>query len=295
MSAPAPPIREEAPAKINLYLHVVGRRADGYHLLDSLVVFPEVGDTIEVAPDDGLSLTLAGPFAEALPASGDNLVMRAARALGAAAARPSRARMTLVKCLPVASGIGGGSADAAAALRALNRLWRLPRDSVDLHAVALTLGADVPMCLDARSAFIGGIGEQGTPAPPLPAFWLVLANPGVAVSTPAVFAGRRGAFSAPSRFAEAPADAAALARLLAARDNDLCPSAQALAPEIGSVLAALAALPDALLARMSGSGATCFALFADGARAEAAAAMLAALQPRWWVVAAPVARGLRSG
>lgn len=293
--SPASPIREEAPAKVNLYLRVTGRRADGYHLLDTLVVFPAIGDTIEVEPADELSLTLAGPFADVIPASEDNLVIRAARALAAAAGCPGRARIRLRKRLPVASGIGGGSADAAAALRALARLWRLDRDAVDLHAVALALGADVPMCLEGRAAFIGGIGEEITPAPPLPDFWLVLANPGVAVPTPAVFAGRRGPFSAPARFAEASADAAALARRLGACDNDLADPARRLAPEIDEVLSALAALPGALLARMSGSGATCFALFADAAEARAAAAILGAERAEWWAVAAPVAGGSRSG
>lgn len=282
-------VRVEAPAKVNLYLRVVGRRADGYHLLDSLVAFPAVGDGIEVEPSGGLSLTLSGPFAADVPDGDDNLVLRAARLLAEAAGVPARAHIRLIKRLPVASGIGGGSADAAATLLALARLWRLDPDVVDLSALALRLGADVPMCLAGRPVFVGGIGEEIAPAPPLPAFALLLANPGVAVATPAVFAGRRGGFSMPCRFQEAPADAAALAALLASAGNDLTEAALAVAPEIREVLAALAAQPGALLCRMSGSGATCFALFAEDAQAEAARSALAARYPDWWLESAQVA------
>ena len=207
--------------------------------------------------------------------------------LAEAAGVPARARIHLVKRLPVASGIGGGSADAAATLQALARLWRLDPDAVDLPALALRLGADVPMCLAGRTVFVGGIGEQIAPAPPLPAFSLLLANPGVAVATPSVFAARRGGFSAPCRFSAPPADARALAELLSQAGNDLAEAAERLAPEIADVLAALRAQPGALLCRMSGSGATCFAMFASQAEAEAARAALAAEHPRWWLAAAP--------
>jgi 4-diphosphocytidyl-2-C-methyl-D-erythritol kinase len=285
-------VRVEARAKVNLYLHVTGRRADGYHLLDSLVVFPSVGDTIEVqgvgAQDLAGGLTVSGPFAADVPDGSDNLVLRAARLLADAAGVPAAARIHLVKRLPVASGIGGGSADAAATLQALARLWRLDCDAVDLPAMALRLGADVPMCLAGRAVFIGGIGEEIAPAPRLPAFSLLLANPGVAVATPSVFAARRGGFSAPCRFAEPPADARALAELLAGAGNDLAEAAEGLAPEIAAVLAALRAQPGAMLSRMSGSGATCFALFASQAEADAARMALAAEHPRWWLAAAPV-------
>lgn len=235
-----------------------------------------------------MSLAVTGPFAADVPDGDDNLVLRAARLLAEAAGRPAGARIHLIKRLPVASGIGGGSADAAATLAALARLWRLNAAAVDLPALALRLGADVPMCLAGRPLFVGGIGEALAPAPPLPRFSLLLANPGVAVATPAVFAARRGGFSAPCRFTDPPPDAEALAERLAEAGNDLGEAAEALAPEITGVLAALRAQPGALFARMSGSGATCFAMFASQAEAEAARTALAAQHPRWWLAAAPV-------
>ena len=181
-----------APAKINLYLHVTGRRADGYHELDSLVVFADLGDTVTVAPDHGLRLTIDGPFASALPAGGDNLVLRAARALADAAGVEAKAAIGLTKRLPVAAGLGGGSADAAAALGALAALWGIEAGSEMLEDFARGLGADVPACLGGRPAFVGGIGEALSPAPPLPPAWVVLANCGRALSTAAVFAAYAG-------------------------------------------------------------------------------------------------------
>lgn len=279
------PITVAAPAKLNLYLHVLGRRADGYHLLDSLVAFASVADLVEVRPERGLSLRIEGPMASALAGEDPeaNLVLRAARLLADALGRPPDAGIVLVKRLPVAAGIGGGSADAAAALQALARLWGLVPDDPLLAALAPRLGADVPVCLAGRAAFFGGVGEQLSPAPPLPPAWVVLVNPGIPVPTPAVFAARGGPFSVPARFAEAPADCAGLARLLAARGNDLARAAAALAPVVETVLERLAASSGCLLARMSGSGATCFGLFADAADAEGAAGTLAAAQPDWWV------------
>lgn len=280
-----------APAKLNLYLHVVGRRADGYHLLDSLVAFADIADEVGAAPAAALSLTLAGPFAAQLPPRvEDNLMWRAAQLLAAELGRPPAAALRLVKNLPVASGIGGGSSDAAATLRALAALWQVASER-SLAALAARLGADVPACLAARPLWLGGIGEEIAPAPPLPPVSLVLANPGVALPTPQVFGHRHGAFSGPARFAAAPADAAALAALLAERRNDLTAAALALVPEIGAVLARLAAAEGALLARMSGSGATCFALFATPAAAAAAATRLQAEEPRWWVRAGRLTPG----
>ena len=278
-------IVEPAPAKVNLYLHVVGRRADGYHLLDSLVVFADDGDAVTVAPSEDLRFTLTGPFAAEVPAGDDNLVVRAARALAAAAGRPPAASIRLDKRLPVASGVGGGSADAAAVLRALVRLWDVRIGEAALAKLALGLGADVPMCLHRRPVFVGGIGEEITAAPALPACGLVLVNPRVPLPTPAVFKARAGAFSAPARFAAAPADAAALAGLLAERGNDLAMAAMTLVPAVGGALAALAMTPGVLLARMSGSGATCFGVCADRAAAMAAAAALAVDHPDWWMSA----------
>lgn len=270
---------EAAPAKLNLYLHVVGKRADGYHRLDSLVVFTATGDTLRVEPADTLSLSIDGPFAAGLSAGDDNLVMKAARALGTGGAR-----LTLTKNLPVASGIGGGSADAAAALRLLRRHWRLDISDAQLHAIAAALGADVPVCLRAQPAFLGGIGEELTPAPPLPPVGIVLVNPGLPLPTPTVFAARSGPFSPAARFSEAPRDAASLAALLAERRNDLEAPAIALVPAIATVLAALRATPGCRLARLSGSGATCFGLYDTPETASHAAAALAR-GPHWWVSA----------
>ncbi len=291
------PLSLDAWAKINLWLHVVGRRDDGYHLLDSLVVFAGIGDTVEVRHGDSLAdgevaLTISGPFAGDLPTDGGNLVVRAAERLASALiAPPPATAIHLIKRLPAASGIGGGSADAAATLRALACLWRISLSESTLASLALSLGADVPVCLAGVPAFVGGIGETITPAPSLPPAWLVLANPGVAVPTAEVFRRRDGDFSAPAPFAEPPGDAAELALLLAHRSNDLTAPALAYAPVIGDVLAALARLDGALLARMSGSGATCFALFATAAAAHAGARVLAAEKPHWWVADAPVLRG----
>jgi 4-diphosphocytidyl-2-C-methyl-D-erythritol kinase len=276
--------RWPARAKLNLYLHVVGRRSDGYHLLDSLVAFADVGDELTVAPAAALSLAITGPQAAALAdAPRDNLVWRAAELLARHAGRVPAAELVLVKHLPVASGIGGGSSDAAAALRALDALWQLGLDEAALAALAATLGADVPVCLAARASWIGGIGAHIEPAPTLPEVTALLVNPGVALPTQAVFKARRGQFSQPARFAATPTDAAGLAALLVDRRNDLTRPAIALVPAIGEVLDRLAALDGALLARMSGSGATCFALFARREAAQAAAARLAAERRDWWV------------
>jgi 4-diphosphocytidyl-2-C-methyl-D-erythritol kinase len=266
-------LREFAPAKVNLFLHVTERRADGYHLLDSLAVFPAVGDWLRAMPAEGLSLMVDGPFGSALAGEADNLVLRAARALGGSAG----AQIVLEKHLPVASGIGGGSADAAAALRLLCRLWRVGDAG---PAIAVALGADVPVCLASRPARMGGVGETLTAAPWLPACGLVLVNPGVALETAEVFRARGGGFSAPARLPEAWADAAAMAGDLAVLRNDLEAPAMALRPVIGAVLAAISAVPGCLLARMSGSGATCFGLFSDAGTAEVAARALA--RPGWW-------------
>jgi 4-diphosphocytidyl-2-C-methyl-D-erythritol kinase len=276
-------LSEFAPAKVNLYLHVTGRRADGYHLLDSLAVFPAVGDRLFAAPADALSLSVEGRFGADLAGEADNLVLRAARALGGTPGGWTKgARIRLEKHLPVASGIGGGSADAAAALRLLCRLWGRPAAAppVALASIALELGADVPVCLANRPARMGGVGEALTTAPGLPPCGMVLINPGVSLATAAVFRARAGGFSAPAELPAFWPDAAAMVGDLARLRNDLEPPAIALCPVIGVVLAALADVPGCLLARMSGSGATCFGLFPDAATAEAAACALA--RPGWW-------------
>lgn len=275
------PTEAFAAAKINLTLHVTGQRADGYHLLDSLVVFAETGDTIRAEPAEALSLTITGPQAAALPVGDDNLVLRAARLVG----QGRGAAITLEKRLPIASGIGGGSADAAATIHALCGLWGLPLPG---KADVLKLGADVPVCLDGRALRMTGVGEVLLPlAHPLPAAWLVLANPGVSQPTPAVFKALERRDHAPMpRDLPRLAGVADLAAFLQMMRNDLEPPAMRLAPEIGQTRTALSALPGCLMARMSGSGATCFGLFPDPLTASAAATQLRAQHPGWWVEAA---------
>ena len=258
---------------------MTGRRADGYHLLDSLVVFAGIADSVRAAPAAALTLGLDGPESAALRAEPDNLVLRAARALAEAAGVPARVALTLTKRLPVASGIGGGSADAAAALRVLDELWGLRWGEERLAALALRLGADIPACLASRPCRMAGVGEVLSPAPRLPVCGLVLTNPRMALPTPAVFGARRGGFSEAARLPEGWPAAAAMAGDLAALRNDLEPPAIALCPTIAAVLATLRGLPGCLLARMSGSGATCFGLFADPATAASAAGLL---PEGWW-------------
>lgn len=289
-------VRAAAAAKLNLYLHALGRRDDGYHLLDSLVAFASPHDLLTVRAADGFSLEITGPFAAPLLAEDParNLVTRAAHALAKALGRAPDVAVTLDKRLPVQGGIGGGSADAAATLRALAELWGLAPDHPTLALVAPTLGADVPVCLYGRTAYFGGVGEVVEEAPALPAgLSLVLANPGVGLSTKDVFKARTGPWSGPGRLERAPRDAGDLATLLAERGNDLMAPAIALAPVVGQVVGALAATPGCLLARMSGSGSTCFGLYATRAEADSAAEMLTAANPGWWVAAADVVRDVR--
>lgn len=277
-----------APAKINLTLQVLGRRADGYHLLDSLVAFASLHDVLRVEAADALTLSVEGPTAADLAASlqGDNLVLRAARRLAEAAgiAAPTAA-LALHKTLPVAGGIGGGSADAAAALLALAQLWRLDLDAAALAALALPLGADLPVCLASRPMRMSGIGERLEATPALPPLGLLLVNPRVALPTAAVFRALNDAFGPATALTYRPGDAHSLLAALRAGRNDLEAPARRLAPVIGEVLAALTALPGARLARMSGSGATCFALFDDEAAAVAAGGVLQAGARGWWSAA----------
>ncbi len=273
-----------APAKVNLDLAVTGRRADGYHLLDSLVVFVDIADVVTLAPGTGPVLTAEGPFAAQLPADpARNLALRAVVALARALNRPADAALHLVKHLPAAAGLGGGSADAAAVLRLAARAW--DARGIDLPALALSLGADVPVCLEGRPVRMRGVGEILDPLPcTLPAAWLVLANPGIALETAPVFQARSGEFSAiPADLPASLPDAAALADMLRPRRNDLQAAAISLCPAIGDVLAALDGQPGCLLARMSGSGASCYGLFADGGAAQAALAPLR--RQGWWAQA----------
>ena len=281
-------LEEAAPAKINLALHVVGRRADGYHALESLVVFAAHGDRLRIAASTEDRLVLSGPFARQIPGGPDNLVMQAldlarTAATGFGAHVPSL-RIELEKNLPPASGIGGGSADAAALLRALSRCWPAERRA-GLREASLRLGADVPMCLDGCAARVSGIGEIAEPAACMPALPMLLVNPGVPVSTPAAFGALQLRDNPPlDRLpANGFTDAEALLTALAHSRNDLEAPAMALAPTIGEALAQLRER-GALFARMSGSGATVFAIFPDDAACNAAASSLTADHPAWWVL-----------
>lgn len=276
-------MRQFAPAKVNLALHVTGRRTDGYHLLDSVVVFADMGDWLEIVPDTTLSLQVTGPRAAGVPTDGRNLVLQAAalfpQARGAA--------ITLEKHLPHAGGIGGGSADAAAALRGLAALWGQPLPDA---AAVLGLGADLPVCVSGRPSRMAGIGEVLTPLPPLPPLYLVLVNAGVAVPTGPVFKGlarvdNPGLPAMPDR---GWTDAGDFAAWLGDTRNDLEPPARRNVSVIDDVITAIGDSDDCLIARMSGSGGTCFGLFATEAAARAAAVALSADHPDWWVQAAAI-------
>lgn len=273
------PLQDVAPAKLNLFLHVLGRREDGYHLLESLVSFASVGDRLTLDPGAPLGLAISGPFAAGL--EGDNLILTAARAFAAHVSGATLGAFSLDKNLPVASGIGGGSSDAAAALRLLARANGVAPHDARVMDAARTLGADVPVCLDPSAPrLMRGIGHELGPklaAKPMPA---LLVNPGVAVPTGPVFAAL--ALQPGARCAAAEGER-----------NDLQPPAIRLQPIIGAVLARLSAQPGVTLARMSGSGATCFALFESVAARDAAAANISAAdeaitRKRWWIAPAEV-------
>ncbi|WP_428486263.1 4-(cytidine 5'-diphospho)-2-C-methyl-D-erythritol kinase [Rhodopila sp.] len=288
----SPILIEDAPAKINLHLHVVGRREDGYHLVDSLVVFAAIGDRLTATPARDFSLSITGPFAASLDQGTDNLVLRAAQALAAATGVTPSGRVILEKHLPVASGVGGGSADAAAALRLLCRLWAVDPGPERLGLIALGLGADVPVCLFDEPARLAGIGERLSSSPTLPEAGIVLVNPGVAVATPSVFKARMGAFSLPAALPAGWPDAASLAATLHTIRNDLQPAARLIVPVIENVLMALSANPACLLTRMSGSGATCFGLYETASAAQAAAHAIS--EPGWWVWGGAIRRESRA-
>lgn len=271
---------ETAYAKVNLALHVRERRADGYHALESLFVFADHGDRLagEVTADGSLHLQIDGPFGAALDPGADNLVMKAARALQAHVGEARGATLRLTKNLPVASGIGGGSADAAATLRLLVRLWSVSVRKAELERIALSLGSDIPACLSSVTQMVHGRGEilaqhqvQGLADKPM-----LLVNPGVGLSTAKVFAGwdrvDRGALNVTS-----------LDRLIAEGRNDLEAPAMTAAPVIATVLERLTQCDGVRLARMSGSGATCFALFDTENAMAAAARTISATHPQWWV------------
>lgn len=275
-----------APAKVNLCLHVGPVQADGYHPLASLVAFADVGDQVTVEPAEALSLTVIGPFGQGLGGEGGNLILKALRALGQATGTGDpRLHVTLDKRLPIAAGLGGGSSDAGAALRLARRALDLNIDDAALEAVSAVVGADGPMCLRARTAWAEGIGDRLTETPGLPPLHAVLVNPGVPCATGAVY---RAYDARPVGGADRPADPrdlnpAGVIRWLAEQRNDLEAPALTVAPEIAQALDALAVCPGAGLVRMSGSGATVFALFERSEDARSAATRLAEASPDWWV------------
>jgi 4-diphosphocytidyl-2-C-methyl-D-erythritol kinase len=281
-------LRYFAPAKINLYLHVTGQRSDGYHELDSVVVFAPVGDDIVVSPGDDLTLEIVGPEAQALQRfrASENLVYRAAHMLAEKYKVTTGAAITLNKVLPVASGIGGGSADAAATLMALVDLWKLEPTAGELAELALALGADVPVCLKSRPQRMTGIGEKLHETSELPNGCLILVNPRISQSTPEVFTEfHRGKskMSGYSSVLPSDLDFYALVSELKSRANDLEQAAIRLAPVIEEVLAVTGTSINCRLARMSGSGATCFGLFHRIEEAEAAATEIRRQHPDWWI------------
>jgi 4-diphosphocytidyl-2-C-methyl-D-erythritol kinase len=277
-----------AAAKLNLFLHVGAPAADGYHPLCSLMAFADVGDRVEAREADALALQVRGPFAGGLEGEGDNLVLRAARALLERTRGPTAPiGLILDKRLPVAAGLGGGSSDAGAALRLLREAWAPDLSDADLEAVAASLGADGAACLWGRPVLAEGSGERLSPSPVLPPIDAVLVNPRVSVSTADVYRAfdAAGRFSdvAPPPMPEAFESVEELAGWMRMTRNDLQSPAASLAPEIGDVLATLVDEREALISRMSGSGATCFALCAGDLEAESLAERLEALRPGWWV------------
>ena len=281
------PLVERAPAKINLTLHIVGRRADGWHELESLVVFTRSGDTLALEPGGALALAVAGPTAGAAGATGDNLVLRAARALAARVPDLQVGAFTLTKRLPVAAGIGGGSSDAAAALRLLARANGIALDDPRVVEAAAVTGADIPVCLAAKARMMRGVGDRLGPLldlPPLPA---LVVNPGVPLETKSVFArmglepGWSSTASAHPAFSGGESADAMFAVLRRGR-NDMEDAACVMAPIVSDVLAVLGAARGCRLARMSGSGATCFGLFTDCRAVARARQAIAEVHPGWW-------------
>jgi 4-diphosphocytidyl-2-C-methyl-D-erythritol kinase len=275
--------REFAPFKLNLFLHVVGRQNNGYHLLESLFTFADHGDWIScLDPDAPLHLTVSGPFAHDVPAGPDNLVLRAARLLRA----DVTGHLHLEKNIPAASGLGGGSADAAATMRLLNRIWHLGYIEATLEQMAITLGADVPSCIRSQPVFAGGIGDTLSPVPASGPHWFLVCNPLVPMPTPTVFQRYR---DEGRPFSEPLAGFPKPEKGWQACHNDLTGAATGIAPLLSPFLESLAALPGAQMARMSGSGASCFACFGSRDGALSAANLFRQRWPRAWSVVTSVA------
>ena len=272
--------RVHAPAKINLFLHVRGKRDDNFHELESLIVFADLGDRLEFTAASSVHLEVAGPFAHDLAQETDNLVLRAARTLHG---ENWGAAIKLEKNLPIASGVGGGSADAAATLRGLNNLWTLNKSEAELCSLAETLGSDVPACVLSRPLLMRGRGEVLDPLPAFPSLPLLLVNPRVAVSTRQVFGALKGFDERRAPMPSCVTGARDLAAYLEHTRNDLRDAAVGLAPVIGDVLHAIEAQSGCAFAQMSGSGATCFGLFENDAACVTAAQTITKAQPGWWV------------
>jgi len=272
----------EAFAKVNLYLHVTGKRENGYHELDSLICFAQTGDILSFKDSDDITLKITGPMSRFLEDDDNNLVLQAARGLQELCQIDKGADITLEKHLPIAAGIGGGSGDAAATLKGLCQLWNIFPDPKGLQDLALSLGADVPICLKEHAAHVGGIGEKITPLAPLPESWMVLVNPMVAVSTPAVFKRRTSDFHSPNAMV-AQYNFDQFITELKKRTNDLMAPALEIAPAIQTVLNALNQQDDVAISRMSGSGATCFAIFKEKQAAERAKTALKSSHSDWWI------------
>ncbi len=290
-------IKVQAPAKVNLFLHVVGQRLDGFHLLESLFVFTEHGDTISVTEADSFDFSLTGPYAKTLADmggdEGDNLVVKAAMLLAEKASVRANVSIVLEKNLPVAAGIGGGSADAAATLMALNQLWKCDYTLTELEPLALELGADVPACLYRTPLYIKGVGENIEPTSLPSDYAILLVNPNVGVSTPEIFKEfhAKGTVFTPSIGGKEKFENASFINFLNEHSgNDLQRPAQRICPEITEVLSQLDKLPDTLYTAMSGSGATCFAMFNTVSEAEAANIYIKTCNPEWWTLTSQLQR-----
>lgn len=270
-------LTEVARAKVNLCLHVTGRRGDGMHLLDSIVVFPELGDAITAAPSENLSLEIDGPFGRAL--GGENLILQAARLMGVTA------KLRLTKNLPIASGIGGGSADAAASLRLLSKLTGT---AIPPILELVSLGADVPVCVSQKPTRMEGVGDVLSPLPALPAFWILLVNAGQAVNTAEVFANLQSRENPGLNIPPAFSSFQDLVIFLSNQRNDMQQAAVSTCPEIGEVLSAITGTQECAFVRMSGSGGTCFGLYGTQAAADAAAMHIRSTHPNWWAKSAAV-------
>ena len=277
-----------APVKINLSLQIIGRRNDGFHLLESLIVFADQGDELSVSTADSLTLKIKGPFAGSLSTDKNNLVIKAATLLADFHEIRPKAHIELNKNIPIASGLGGGSADAAATLHALTKLWRLPISDQDLNKIAEQIGSDVPVCLNQKSAVMEGIGARIRRLGNLPKFGILLVNPNFPVSTQEVFRKYEANFSEPGSLNEIPKNRIAYLILLQTLQNDLTQASINTASEIKNILSVLNELNNQLLVRLSGSGGTCFALFENTKNAQEAAEKLNKKFPDWWIKSASI-------